>query len=491
MFAVTNEGCGDTGGAASVPFADVATTSVLERPRTRSLLPNLPVVVVALMVGVVVVAGTHPGRVQDIVDQLVALLPRVLLLALAMPVLVAIADRPQRGVLLAAALVPYNGLLIIAPAKPPFAEGWKEALALYTLVWAFASRVRKPRVKRPLPDAWKPLGAYLAVAVASAITVGGVQGLVGIKVGFFWVLIGVAAWVAPFTARDRDRLVSLLMADAVITSLYGLYQERIGAWRMVDLGYAWNTNVRFSGSFVRVISTFNNPFPFAYFLTFVLLIAVPVCLEDVKRQRNVLFLASLPIILLAFTFTFVRGAWLALGLGVLYLAVRRYRVLFLPVPLLLVAALFLPVSFSSSAFGAQSFNQRTLGWSDNAGKVVSAPFGNGIASTGASAEKTVAVERNTTAVVYQPDNQYFKTLYELGVVGLWFFVFMLFSIVFVSRRAERHVATAQIPFVMGYTGHVIGAIGAAIVSTWMEIFPNDFYLWLMLAVVVTATHESS
>jgi hypothetical protein len=480
----------------------VANASVLERSRQkrseiarsdslRSVKPNLPVVAVGVVVAVLVVMGTHPGNVQDLVDQLVGYLPKVLLLAILLPVLVAVAERPQRGVLILAALVPYNGLLIIAPAKPPFAAGWKEALALYTLVWAFASRVRKPRVKRQLPYAWKPLAAYLAVAIASAAIVGGVQGLVGIKVGFFWVLIGVAAWVAPLDARDRDRLVTILMVDAVITSLYGLYQEKIGAWRLVSMGYAWNTNVRFSGGFVRVISTFNNPFPFAFFLTFVLLIAVPICLDDTKRQRNVLFLAALPIILLALMFTFVRGAWLALGVGMLYLAVRKYRVLFLPVPLLLVAVLFLPVSFSSSAFGSNSFNERTLGWSQNASKVVSAPLGNGISSTGASAEKTAQVEKNTTAVIYTPDNQYFKTLYELGVIGLWFFIFMFISIVFVSRRAERRVATADIPLAMGYTAHVLGAIVAAIVSTWMEIFPNDFYLWLMLAVVVTATHESS
>lgn len=497
MLVVTNEGCEAGADAASVPFAGVANASLTEqRQRSRSetvraASPNLPVVAVAVVVGGLLLTGTHAGNVQDFVDQLVARLPQLLAVAIALPVLVAVADRPQRGVLILAALVPFNGLLIIAPSKPPFAEGWKEALALYTLVWAFAARVRKPRVKRPLPEAWKPLAAYLAVAIASAMVVGGVQGLVGIKVGFFWVLIGVAAWIAPFSARDRDRFVTILMVDAVVTSLYGLYQERIGAWRMVDLGYAWNTNVRFSGGFVRVISSFNNPFPFAFFLSFVLMIAVPICLEDTKRQRNVLFLASLPIIMLALAFTFVRGAWLALGIGMMYLAVRKYRVLFLPVPLLLVGVLFLPVTFSSSAFQSNSFNERTLGWSDNATKVVSEPFGNGIASTGASAEKTVQVERDSTAFVYQPDNQYFKTLYELGIIGLWFFGFMLLSILFVGRRAERRVASADMPLAMGFTGHVLGAMFAATVATWMEIFPNDFYLWLTLAIVVTASHESS
>lgn len=453
--------------------------------------PNLVVVVVAFVVGIAVFEGRRAGSLQDHLLDLVRWMPLILLAGCALPVLALIAARPQRGLLILAALVPFNGLLIVAPYKPPFAEGWKEALALYTLLWALLARARKPRVKRPLPRYVQPLVAYFAVAAISAIIVGGVQGLVGIKVGFFWVIAGLIAWIAPLDARDRDNLVTVLMVDAVLTSLFGLYQQRLGAFRLVDLGYAWDTNIRFTGSFLRSISSFPNPFNFAFFLTFVLLMAIPICLEDPKRKRNARFLACTPIVGLALLFTFVRGAWIALGVGLLYLAIRRYRVLLLGVPIALIGLAVLPGSFSSSAFQERSFNERQLGWSDNVAKVVSAPLGNGIGTTGASAEKAVQVEHKANEIVYQPDNQYFKVLYELGVPGLWFFIFMLVTMLAASRTAERVVAPGDQPLVLGTTGHILGAIVASTVATWMEIFPNDLYLWLMLSVILTATHESS
>ena len=45
--------------------------------------------------------------------------------------LVAIARRPQRGVLALAALVPYHGLLTLVHV-PSLLSGWKEGLVLYT-----------------------------------------------------------------------------------------------------------------------------------------------------------------------------------------------------------------------------------------------------------------------------------------------------------------------------------------------------------------------
>ncbi len=460
-------------------------------PDWRDPRSSLPVAGVALgLVAIGFAVHASPGARDDLLS-LVHGVPILFAVLIAVPVLLAIAARPQVGVLTIAALVPFNGLLIIAPAKPPFAEGWKEALAIYTLGWAILSRVGKPKIRRRLPVYVGPLLCYLAVGVISAIVVGGIQGFEGVKVGFFWVLIGLAAWITPFDARDRDRLVTILMLDAFITSVYGLAQQKLGAGRLVSLGYSYDSNIRFTSSFLRSFSSFPNPFNFAFFLAIVLLIAVPICLDDVKRPRNVAFLAVTPLILVALFFTFVRGAWMALGVGLLYLAVRRYRVLLLPVPIALLVLAFLPGTFSSASLQGQSFNERQVGWSQNLGKVVSAPLGNGIGTTGASAEKAVQVERKTTAVVYQPDNQYFKVLYELGVLGLWFFVLMFVMMLFTTRRAERLVGRNDRALALGVTANVIGAMVASFVATWMEIFPNDLFLWLLLSVIVTATHESS
>ena len=230
-----------------------------------------------------------------------------------------------------------------------------------------------------------------------------------------------------------------------------------------------------------------TPFNFAFFLAMALIVVVPVCLEEPRRVRNTTFLVLSPIVLAALAFTFVRGAWVELGVAMLYLAVRRHKVLLLAVPLALVAALFLPGSFSSSAFSNESLADRQSGWSQNLSQAISRPFGNGIGTTGASGEKASDVQGNALPVtVFEPDNQYYKAVYELGVLGLWMLIFLGVSVFLEARRAERRVAGLDRTLAASLGALVLGSAVAAAVSTWMEIFPNDVYLWLLLTVVVTA-----
>ena len=60
----------------------------------------------------------------------------VLAAGVLLPVLAAIWSRPQRGLLLLASLVPFDGLLIVAHL-PSVVVAWKEALVAFTLLAAF------------------------------------------------------------------------------------------------------------------------------------------------------------------------------------------------------------------------------------------------------------------------------------------------------------------------------------------------------------------
>src|SRR5947209_20216609 len=61
---------------------------------------------------------------------------RVVALAILVPLVVALTRRPQRGLLLLAALVPFDGLLLLVHV-PPLLSGWKEALVLIRLGASF------------------------------------------------------------------------------------------------------------------------------------------------------------------------------------------------------------------------------------------------------------------------------------------------------------------------------------------------------------------
>lgn len=446
------------------------------------------------------VAGTGTmiasGSTGDVIDDAINALPWALLVVVCVPVLLVIAARPQRGLLLLIALVPFNGLLLIVPTRPPFIEGWKEALAIYTLVWAAFAAFGSRRIERPKPGFVAPVVAYVAIGVVSAVvvafTASPLQAAVGLKVGYFWLFAAIAAWLAPFTARDRDRMISLLMFSGMVTAVWGIAQQGLGHERLVSLGYEYNTNVRFTGEFLRSISTFPSPFNFAFFLTLVILVGLPVALDDTSRLRNQVFLGALPIIGIALGFTFVRGAWLALMLGLGVLAIRRYRVLLFPVPFALLSIAILPGTFGASAFQSESFSERTLGWGQNLTKLLDAPFGRGIGTTGAAAEKFLEVDGSLDfGTFYQPDNQYFKALYEIGVPGFFFYLAILVAMVFTLSKVEPLLFGSDRALAMGLSANVVGAIGASLVATWLEIFPNELYLWLLVTIAYSAAHPES
>ncbi|MDQ3643575.1 MAG: O-antigen ligase family protein, partial [Actinomycetota bacterium] len=353
-------------------------------------------------------------------------------LCLAIPLSVAVAHRPQRGLLALVALTPFDGLLEVIP-HPPVAAAWKEVLLAAVLAATF---VAPPEARgapgRRLPPWATGITILFGLGVVSAVRVGNIQGLVGVKIVFFYVLAAVAVWRCPFDRRDRDQLITVLMVVGFVTSVIGLAQQVMGPARLNNLGYEYNSTIRFSGGFMRSFSTFIQPFGFGFFVMTVLLLAVPVAFEDLSRRRNRLFVFATPLLGLAVLSTIVRGAWLGLAVGVVYLGARRYRALLLLIPLAAVAVVALPPEAASSVLSSSSSVERTTGWGTNLSQISQNPLGVGIGATGGAAVKSS--EFTGLEEVYQPDNFYMKVTLELGVLGLWLFVLVLASTFTVAHR---------------------------------------------------------
>lgn len=404
--------------------------------------------------------------------------------ALAVPLLVGLARRPQRGVLVLAALVPFDGLLLLMPHLPPVVAGWKEALVLATLAATFVAPpdARAPRGRRP--PTWAPavLG-LLILALASAILVGGLQALWGLKIAFFFVLVAVIVWRCPLQARERDRLVSVLMVTGLVTALYGILQQKMGHVRLHALGYEYNTAIRFTRGLLRSFSTFDNPFGFGYFLMLVLLVGVTCALAQPHRVRSGLFFLSLPVLLLGLGTSFVRGAWLGLAAGLTYLGLVRFRMLLLGLPVVAVAFILLPGSVSSAAFASSSGVQRVNIWQANLSDVINHPLGVGVGSSNAAAEKVAGPER--IEEVFHPDNEYYRALYELGVLGLWFVVLLLTSAFRSARAASTTGSPEASVFALATAATVLAAATASFVTTYFDTFPSDVYFWILLGTVAS------
>jgi len=414
----------------------------------------------------------------------------VLALAGLVVLVLALVDRPQRGILLLACLVPFDGLLLLVP-HPGLVDGWKEGLVLLTFVASLLSPGSVPWRQLHLPVWAAPTGGLLLLAMVSAAFLPTTQGLQGLKIGYFYVLVALIVLRNPFTARDRDRLVTLLMATGILTAAYGIAQQAIGHPRLAAMGYSYNEAIRAAvGGYLRSFSSFNAPFGFGLFMMMVLLVCGSVALAQPRRMRNAIFLACSPLLLAAMMASFVRGAYLGLVIGGALLVAVRFRGLLLGLPLALAILINLPAGIRDSVFSSRSLGERSTGWSGITDEILSHPFGIGIGTSGSAAEK-VATLTDSRTPTYQPDSHYVKMLLELGVLGAWLFVLVLVCALAVALITTYNSVDPDAALALGIGASFLAAIAASAVSTYFEIFPMDAYFWLFLGVLACIPRSGS
>jgi hypothetical protein len=424
----------------------------------------------------------------------------VIALAIAVIAVVFVYRRPQRGILLLAMLTPLHGLLAILPL-PGIATAWKEGLLILTAICAVMRRSRTPVWNRTAPlfaPWWPAVALWLAFGAASALFTFGVLGFVAIKVTYFFVSIVVVLWFAPFDARDRDHFVSILMGMAALASVVGIGQLIVGPGFLVSLGYQWGREVRTSGGLLRTFSTFVQPFPFGLYVMLAILVGGAVALAEPSRRRNQLFLWLIPVMTVAMASSIVRAAILGLVLGVLWLAVLRFRILLLPLAvggLAVGIAVPLVPSISKVFLSSSSLGERSAGWSDIISSILIHPIGLGLGSSGAAADRMSTASGTTiygVSMNYQPDNYYVKMLLELGPIGLWLILTVFLTALVWTTRLAWTLPGRDGALALGISAAIVAGMAACMVATYLEIFPIDVYFWLFLGVIgcAAAQHDS-
>lgn len=417
--------------------------------------------------------------------------PVVLGVAIVVPIAVGILKRPQRGVILFAALLPFDGILRIF--GPLWTNPWKQIVIVGLLV---ATLVCPPEARaaarRKLPSWTIAFVLLLGLGLLSSISQDRNTALVGLRLSYFSVLITLTIWRCPLNRRERDSIVSVFLLMAIVTSIIGMWQQAVGHQYLHSLGYAYNDSIRFTTGFtLRSFSTFNLPFPFAFYLMLSILIGLPMAIAEPRRLRSKIFFLSLPLVCTAMFFTFVRGAMLGLAVGLLYLAFHRYKLLVYGIPIVLLAALFVPsgATLSTAIFNSHSLQDRTLSWSQRFDRFADHPMGTGIGTTGAAAERAAKLNFVDPNATYVPDNTWLKVLFELGVFGLWFMVMMVVSMFLHTRAVERRCCGIDRDFVNGAAAQLLAIMVAATVATYLELSPMDQLFWMMIGIVATIAPE--
>ncbi|MGF1596214.1 MAG: O-antigen ligase family protein [Acidimicrobiales bacterium] len=431
----------------------------------------------------------------------------LLLLAIAgaaVPFALAVVRRPPTGVLFLAALAPFDGILFIIP-HPPIVGGWKEALVLLVTFSAWrqrqtASRSTAMACHGRAVVAWAhPMIGLLGLAVLSAALHPSSAAVVGVKIGFFYLLVPLALWWTPLDAKERDRLVTVLMVTGAVVAAIGIGQQIAGPEALVSLGYEYNSNVRFAGGILRSFSTFNQPFAYGFFVMMVLLVGIPVALDDHRRLRNALFLASVPILAIGMVTAVVRASVLGFAIGAAWLLVHRYRVLIHALVPVAVAAVFVPSGFIGAFLSSTSLLERSGGWTQVAFEQRIEPLGQGIGSVGSAAELIQDSRRNSEIQFptpvgserYQPDNYYMKTLVELGPIGAWLLIAAMGRGFLNARKVSLRPVRGEAGLAAGIAASILGAMAAALVSSYWEIFPADLFFWMLLGVLPSLYQGSS
>jgi len=183
----------------------------------------------------------------------------------------------------------------------------------------------------------------------------------------------------------------------------------------------------------------------------------------------------------------VRGAFLGLAAGLLYLAFHRYKYLVYGIPLVLVLALFIPsgAAITNAVFSSSSLQERTLSWGDRLDLFAENPFGTGIGTTGAAAEKAAKLNFQNPDLTYVPDNTFLKEMFELGILGLWFLVLLGVAMFVSVRRTERRSTGVDRDFLSGVAAQLLAIAMASLVATYLELVPMDQLFWVMIAVAAT------
>ncbi len=412
----------------------------------------------------------------------------VLALAILIPTGLAVYKRPQRGILILTLLLPFDGML--KALGPGWTNPWKQVLILALLALTFICPPEaRAQEHRKLPSWVIPFGGLLVLGLVSALFVDWNTALVGLRLSYFSALIGISIWRCPLDRRERDQLVTIFVAMGIVTALVGVWQQIVGHEYLASLGYLYEDNIRFTSGFqLRSFSTFNLPFSFGFYLMLVILIALPMALAEPKRLRSKIFFLSLPLLSIGMLLSFVRGAMLGLAIGLLYLAFTRYKILVYGIPLVLVAALFIPsgANVSNAVFSSTSFQARTVSWGDRLNLFAENPVvGTGIGTTGAAAEKAATINNQDPNATYYPDNSWLKVAFELGIFGLWLLVIMLVSIFLYTRSVSRKVSGIDVDFVSGVAAELLAIMVGALVATYLELSPMDQLFWVMIAIVAT------
>ncbi|MEJ7708154.1 MAG: O-antigen ligase family protein [Nocardioidaceae bacterium] len=294
-------------------------------------------------------------------------------------------------------------------------------------------------------------------------------------------------------------VMMFVVLEQLITSRQQMMRVLVAAYAslLIPLGYTLygfmlgDPATEEKSGLTRILGTFSQSNAYARYLTFMIVFGVaiyPYVKGHLKTALRVLLSISGIFLLLTLTLTAILAA--VVGLLLIGILTRR-RALVLGFVIVIVAAVLAVPGLSSRVSTVQSEAQasgepagNTLLWRFNYWAEV-LPLANSNPVTGIGVGST-SYETNAAK---QPHNDFLRAYVETGLIGLFMYIGVLFSLVGTCRRAIRQSVRGEFDHAIA-VGALACAVCVVIESMASNVITNSVALWYLMSFVAAAGYIS-
>jgi hypothetical protein len=374
----------------------------------------------------------------------------------------------------------------------------KDAIVLAAALAAALASATRQRARARHVDRWLLTATLLLLFLYVANVAGrhDIAWLHGVRLVAGPMLLLLAGLALPQPRKTLRWAIASLIVTGCFVAGVGLVEQVAGQYRLANMGFTFNQQIRTIQGHLRSFGTMDEPFAYASFL------ALCVAVVAFGRRRTMAAGAVGLVLLAGLTVSWVRTAVLILFsfLAIELARRRRFVVAAALAGTLMISAVILITQSrgtqsrtwaNPNGSAALTLNGRTSAWRTALGSPSDWPFGRGVGEVGTAAERAGytltltpgAKQKQSLAV----DSGYFATIADVGFVGLLVLLAIFARIAYLARgyvlrgAGEAWLALAILAAIL---------IDALTRSSFIG-FPSAFLEMFVLGIALSAARESA
>ncbi len=310
-------------------------------------------------------------------------------------------------------------------------------------------------------------------------------------------------YVILYTLTDLGyliRLLKLVIGLSFLAGLFSMYQEYVGllpweqSWMMRDVS---TYKLIYQGGRIRLFSFLSDPTTFGIMMAYMVVMCFALLFGPWKKTTKAMLAFGAVIMLLGCFWSGTRTAYIVIPAGIFFVSLmaiikNQWKIVIVSGMMMFGGLLLTQISTSNktlyrfqTAFNPsedRSYQVRLNTQARIKDIVQRHPFGGGLGSCGAWGKQ---FSPDTEFAEIEPDSGYVRVAVELGWVGLFFYMMMLFTAV---RIGVQHMIRSRDPAIVNIYMALVGVIFSLIVANYGQeaiiLLPNSIVFYLVLALVV-------